>query len=180
MNNKSEKIKDVVNIGISVCLLIISSWIQIPLTIPITLQILSIFVISGIFSFKQSFVSVIIYIVLGIIGLPVFSMFNNGIGVIVGYNGGFIVSFILIPIIVNIFNYKTKDNYKLLFVSFIVSLLMVYILGSIWFMKVYLMNTGTISYINVLAIAVIPFIIPDIIKIVIALIIIRKIKTDKS
>ena len=72
-------IKEIVIVGINVILITISSWIEIPLIIPITLQNLVLFVIIGVFGFKTSLKSIIFYILIGLLGMPVFSNFSSGI-----------------------------------------------------------------------------------------------------
>ena len=100
------RINDIVLISLSIILITISAWIEIPFIVPFTLQTLSIFIITGLFKFRISFLSVVIYIVMGIIGIPVFSGFQGGIGVLMTYTGGFLLGFIFIPIIYNIINLR--------------------------------------------------------------------------
>ena len=113
--------------GINVALLIISAFISIPTTPPITLQLLMVLIICGLYNFKISFLSVAIYILLGIVGLPIFSGFNSGI---VTPTGGFIIGFIFFPFTKLIF-LKLKNNLTLP-LAFLTGLTLLYIIGFIW------------------------------------------------
>ncbi len=73
------KILSIVYIGISAALIAICSWIQIPLTVPITLQTMGVCLISGLLGFKRGTLATLVYILLGAIGVPVFAGFSGGL-----------------------------------------------------------------------------------------------------
>lgn len=171
-----KRINEIAIIGISVILISISSWIEIPLIIPFTLQNLMVFLLIGVFGFKISLFSIIVYLIIGIIGVPVFSGFQGGLAGLLNYTGGFLVSFIFIPIIFKIFGNILKNEKTNYIVSTAFSLLLMYIIGAIWFYIVYINNNDSVSFIYSLTFSVIPFIIPDILKAVIAYYLIKKMK----
>ena len=84
---------------VSTCaaMIVISAYLTIPFAVGFTLQTLAIFLISALFDLKRSLGAVLLYITLGICGLPVFSGFSAGFAALLGPSGGFIVGFILIP-----------------------------------------------------------------------------------
>ena len=168
------RINDIVLISLSIILITISAWIEIPFIVPFTLQTLAIFIITGLFKFRISFLSVVIYIVMGIIGIPVFSGFQGGIGVLMKYTGWFLLGFILIPIIYNIINKLIIKKNISLIISFIISLIIIYLIGSIWFYFVYTNMNDNVNFIDCIVISVLPFIIPDLFKLFISLILINK------
>ena len=102
---------------------------------------------------------------LGVIGVPVFSGFGAGISAVLGPTGGFLVSFLLFPIIINLFNFRSKFAFRIL--SMTVCMLLCYILGTLWYYFGY-GGAGEESVFGILAVCVFPFIIPDIIKIFLA------------
>ena len=168
------RINDIVLISLSTILITISAWIEIPFIVPFTLQILAIFIITGLFKFRVSFLSVVIYIIMGIIGIPVFSGFQGGIGVLMTYTGGFLLGFIFIPIVYNIINKVIINKNFSLVISFIISLIIIYLIGSIWFYIVYTNKNNNVNFIDCIVISVLPFIIPDVFKLFISIILINK------
>ena len=155
--------------AISVCTasIIISAWLTIPFFIGITLQTLAIFLICLLFDFKIAFFSVVSYIFIGAIGLPVFSGFGSGIVALLGPTGGFVLSFMLFPVIFKLLGARFRRSHLLRIFSMLLCLVICYICGTLWYCCVF--ASGEISSIwSVLAICVFPFIVPDLIKILLA------------
>ncbi len=157
---------------ISMCVAIVSlfSWIYIPFTVNFTLQTLAIFVICTVFEFKISIFSVLVYILLGVCGLPVFSGFCGGVGAIFGPTGGYIFSFILFPFIINLFVRKNRNSLICKIFGMSASIICSYTVGTLWYYLAFGIDTN-IDFFKLLGICVLPFIIPDIFKIVIAAIV---------
>ena len=88
--------KDLVFIALSTTIIIVCSFISIPFYVPFTMQTFAIFTIIGLFGTKKAFVSVSLYLLLGAIGLPVFSGFRGGVGNLLGVTGGYLIGFLLI------------------------------------------------------------------------------------
>lgn len=104
MNNKEEmkknfRIIDLVYIAFGAVLIAICSWISIPTVVPFTMQTFAIFFVLSAFGGKRGTVAIIIYILLGVVGIPVFSQFTSGIGILLGSTGGYIVGFIIMGFI---------------------------------------------------------------------------------
>jgi biotin transport system substrate-specific component len=95
------------------------------------MQLLVIFLICGLFNFKIAFFSILIYILLGFIGLPIFSGFKNGASAILSPTGGFIIGFCFIPIIkLTLIKIKKTITFNIIYYS--LSLIILYIIGFIW------------------------------------------------
>ena len=90
---------DMAYIGMFTALITVCSWISIPTTIPFTLQTFAVFLTVALIGTKRSFISVIIYILLGAVGLPVFSGFKGGVGALLGPTGGYIIGFLFTALI---------------------------------------------------------------------------------
>lgn len=74
--------------------------IPIPISpVPITLTNLVLFISLYILSWKEALISYILYLLLGICGLPVFSGFSGGIGKLAGPTGGYLAGFIFLILI---------------------------------------------------------------------------------
>ncbi len=155
--------------AICVAILVVCSWISIPLgQIPFTLQTYAVFAILLTFGLKLSLWSIIAYIVLGIIGVPVFSNFGGGIGYLLGPTGGFIFGFILTIIISSLFNKATQNKPALKFLSLFIGLLSCYLTGVLWFCVT---TTGFTAQgiLSALYLCVLPYVIPDATKIILAM-----------
>ena len=168
------KILSIVYIGVSAALIAICSWIQIPLTVPITLQTMGVCLISGLLGFKRGTLATLVYILLGAIGVPVFAGFSGGLAVILGSTGGYIIGFLPMAIVIGLGLKGTlKLAKKSVILSVIASILLMeaatwipYLLGTAW-----LAYSMKMTFIQALSAGVIPFIIEDLIKMVIVAIV---------
>jgi biotin transport system substrate-specific component len=167
-NTVSTKTVDMVFIAVFAVLIAICSWISIPTTVPFTLQTFGVFVAVGILGGKRGSLAVLIYILLGAIGLPVFAGFSGGIGILLGSTGGYIVGFLFSALamwgIEKLFGRKPLAQVA----AMLVGLVVCYLFGTAWFMVIYTRNAGAVGLGTVLGWCVIPFIIPDLIKIALA------------
>lgn len=170
------KTYDMVYIGIFAVLIAVCSWISIPAAVPFTLQTFGVFMAVEVLGGKRGTMAVLVYILMGAVGIPVFAGFQGGIGVIFNTTGGYIVGFLCSALIVwaaeSLFG--KKPLVRLL--SMAAGLIACYVLGTIWFMVVYGRTTGAVGLMTVLGWCVIPFIIPDLVKIGLAYVISRKIR----
>ena len=165
------KTRDLAYIAVFAVLMAICSWISIPLTIPVTLQTFGVFLACIVLGGKRGTLSIIVFILLGAIGIPVFSGFTGGIGVLLGNTGGYIIGFICSALIMWLFEKLFKGALWATIASMILGLIACYAVGTIWFMIVYAKAAGAVALASVLGWCVIPFIIPDAVKIALALII---------
>ena len=172
------KTREIAYIGLCTALIAVCSWISIPLTVPITLQTFAIFLTVALLGLKNGTITVLVYILLGAIGLPVFSGFKSGAAVLLGPTGGYIIGFLFSAIVVGLILKFFGKSTLVMFISMIIGLIVCYIFGTIWFMIVYMKNTGDIGLVSVLSWCVIPFIIPDIIKIILAIILYKPLSKE--
>ncbi len=174
---KNSKTKDMVLSAICVVLLIISAWITIPGAVPFTMQTFAVALVSALLGAKRSVLAVSTYILLGLVGLPVFSAFQSGIGVIFGITGGYTVGFIFFAMITGFLcNYSGKGLPAMIF-SMTAGLLVCYIFGTAWYVLVYLKDFQKIK--AAVSACILPFIIPDFIKISLAAACAAKVKKYK-
>ena len=171
------KTKDIVKTALCTAVLIISSWICIPTAIPFTLQTMGIFLTLSVLGGKWGTVSIIIYILCGITGLPVFSGLRGGLSVIAGPTGGFITGFIIMGLVFCVFEKFLNKNSDT--VALIIGLSLCYLFGTLWFT---LVSGNADSFLSALNICVFPFIIPDLIKLLAARFIYKNLRkiTDKN
>ena len=164
------KTLDLIYIALFAVIIAVCSWITIPTVVPFTLQTFAIFLSVGLLGWKRGTVAVLIYILLGAIGIPVFSGFNAGLGWILGPTGGYIIGFIFTALIMGAIINKTGKKPVFLALAMFAGLLACYAFGTTWFMIVYAQNSGAIGLSSALLLCVIPFIIPDLLKITLAVI----------
>lgn len=105
MRSNSQRIKDMTFVAIFVAIISVISQISFPTpsAVPITLQTLIIPFTGYYLGIKRATISILIYIMLGLIGVPVFASFQGGLYVILGPTGGFIWGFLIIVILCSLF-----------------------------------------------------------------------------
>lgn len=170
------KTYDMAYIAIFAVLMAVCSWISIPTTVPFTLQTFGGFMAVGILGGKRGTLSVLVYILLGAIGVPVFAGMSGGIGIILNSTGGYIVGFLLSALIMWGIEKLWGKKPVVQIISMVIGLAACYALGTIWFMMVYTRNTGAVGLGTVLGWCVIPFIIPDLVKIALAFVLSRRLR----
>ena len=167
---------DIAYIGLFVAVMAICSWISIPATVPFTLQTFAVFMGVGLLGGKRGTIAVLTYVLLGAIGVPVFAGFSGGIGALLGNSGGYIVGFIFSALVMWAITAKFGEKTWVLGLAMVLGLIVCYAFGTMWFMIAYTANTGAVGIVAVLGWCVIPFIIPDLCKIGIALILTKRLK----
>lgn len=174
-NQLRNKIKDCVLVSLFTAIIAISSFITIPSPVPLTLQTLAIFCSLSILGGKKGFLTIVLYIILGAIGLPVFSGFSGGIGHLLGATGGYILGFILTALVYFIVTRLLVNSNRAKAVGLFAGLLACYAFGTFWYTSVYLKESTVQTFVSSLSICVLPFVIPDSIKIWVALLIEKKV-----
>ncbi len=181
---KKSKVTDIVFIGVTAAIISVCSWITVPaLAVPITLQTLGICTCAGVFGLKKGSAGTLVYILIGALGVPVFSGFKGGIGVLFGATGGYIIGFIFTALIVGFVSDKTEGKLPAVIASMAAGVLICYAFGTAWFATVFIRNREPKSLKAILSICVVPFIIPDAVKIAVSGLLthkIRKIISSKS
>lgn len=170
------KTYDLVYIGVFTVLMAVCSWISIPTAVPFTLQTFGVFMAVGVLGGKKGTASVGLYLLLGVLGVPVFAGMTGGIGVLLGTTGGYIIGFFFSALVMWAMEKLPGKKSVIQVISMIAGLLVCYTFGTVWFMMVYMKNQGAVGLMTVLGWCVIPFIIPDILKIVLAYGLSRKLK----
>lgn len=219
-NNSYNKTANLVLCGLFAALTAICAYINIPLgftPIPMNLAMLAVFLAGGILGRKYGTVSMIVYVLMGTAGLPVFAGFQSGPGVLAGPTGGFLAGYIAAAFIIGliietgekpqIFSERMHTMYKspssqtirnsspskesnsssqtviglpitvyrrktaLYMMAMLAGLIVCYALGTLWFMLL----TGSGLY-AALAACVIPFIPGDIIKIIAAVFLTKRLR----
>ena len=161
----------------------ICSQIMIPLPfspVPINLALLAVWVCGGVLGAKKGAIAILVYIFLGVIGVPVFHGFAGGIGMLAGPTGGYIIGYLPAVIIYGLLVHKSffgpvsenrgksVQSFILIVVKGLPALAACYALGTAWFV----ISTGT-GLMPALMMCVIPFIPGDILKLIAAAVILK-------
>ncbi len=159
-----------------VALTAICAWISIPLTVPFTMQTFAVFLTLQLVGGKRGTFVVLVYLLLGAVGVPVFAGFTGGIGILFGSTGGYLLGF-LGTTLLHWLLVRHSGKHLLYEVGILVmGLFLCYALGTIWFVAVYTSSTGAVGIGTALAWCVIPYIIPDCLKIALAVLLAKRLR----
>ena len=138
--------------------------IPIPISpVPISLTNLVLLISIYVLGWKDAAVSYLVYLLLGALGLPVFSGFAGGLGKIAGPTGGYLTGFIFMTIIAGIFVERYENRRILVITGMVLGTLVAYVFGTAWLaFQLELPFTGALS------IGVLPYLPGDTVKIIMA------------
>jgi biotin transport system substrate-specific component len=161
--------------ALAAALLCVCAWIAIPVGDTVfTMQTFALFLTLFLLGGKWGTAAIAVYLLLGVAGLPVFTGFRGGLGALLGTTGGYIFGFMLTALIYWIIT-SVIDNPLTRLLAMILGMLLCYSCGSWWYMTRYL-SGGQLTLGLVLMKCVIPYLIPDAIKLTLAWILTGKLK----
>jgi len=145
--------------------------IPLPFTpVPITLQIFFTFLAGALLGKYLGALSQLIYLLLGVVGLPVFAKSSSGIGALLGPTGGYLAGFIPAAFLVGYLLEKRENPpLALIFLAMVVGVVAIYLPGVGWLMWVARMNP-----VKALLLGVLPFVPGDAVKIVVGALIVKR------
>ena len=155
-------------IALAVALVTVSAWISVPVgAVPVTLQTFAVCFIGALFGWKRGIFAILVYVFMGLLGIPVFAGFKAGAAALFGPTGGYIFGFFfaaLMPALAKLIPVKRKAaRCALFYAANILGLAVCYLFGTVWFV---LMYQCTVGY--ALALCVLPFLLPDAVKLLVA------------
>lgn len=178
MNHKKEsghnRILSMVYCSLFAVIIALCSYITIPAGIPITLQTLGVFLALELLGGKKGTFSVLLYLLMGAIGVPVFSGFRSGIGVLLSNTGGYIVGFVFLSLIYWLITSLLGPKTYARILGMFIGLIVCYFFGTLWFTIAYSDIKNMSEMIPVLQMCILPFIIPDIAKMFLSLVLRNK------
>lgn len=153
--------------GLMAALICILSPLAFPLPfspVPISFGTLAICFSAYVLGLKKGSLSVLIYILLGLAGLPVFTGFMGGPGKLFGPTGGYITGYLFLALICGFFADKGHGKWQPALFGMLLGTLVCYLFGTAW-----LAFQTHVSFLSALAVGVLPFIPGDLVKITIAM-----------
>lgn len=167
-------IRQMTLISLFAALTAVGAFLSLPLQpVPLSLQTLFTLLAGMVLGSARGALSQVIYVFLGVIGLPVFAGFKAGIGILFGPSGGFLWGFIICAFLVGkMMEGKRGENIFYYFLVGLMGTIIIYILGIAQLSLVL-----GIGIRRAIAIGILPFLLGDILKIIAASFITRKLKS---
>lgn len=176
MKSKALSVYDIVLCGLFAAVTVVMSQISVPVgAVPISCSLIAIYLAGTFLSVKTAVLSQVVYLLLGIVGVPVFAGFQSGVSRLAGPTGGYLVVYPIMALVISammiVYDRKLKDKNAAIRSAFVaatylLSLVICYTMGTVWFS----LYAGT-GIAKALAVTVVPFIAGDIAKIAICTVI---------
>ena len=160
----SKRTLEMTFIALFVVLTAICSWISIPTAVPFTLQTFAVSMTVLMLGGRRGTISILVFILLAAIGVPVLSGFSGGLGILFGPTGGYILGFLLTGIIYWIITSFAGESLPVRLAAILAGIAVMYLFGTLWFVHVYTAGGDSITFGGALMLCVVPFLIPEVIK----------------
>lgn len=152
------------------------SWITLPIgPVPFTMQTFAIFTSLGLLGGRRGTVAVVVYLLLGLVGLPVFAGFHSGPAALMGPTGGYLLGFLASALCYWAVTARLGTSTKVLLPTMILALALCYAFGTLWFLQVYTGGGQAGTLLGALGLCVFPYLLPDLAKIALALVVARRV-----
>lgn len=160
--SRASRTRSIAYVGLTIAVLAVSAWVTVPLgPVPFTLQTFAIVFALLALSPKESIAAIAGYLVLGAIGLPVFSGMRGGIGMLAGPTGGFLWGFLAgVALAALLLAAVRRRGFAIEFAAGAVAVVVCYACG--WAQYMAVMGVGPVE---ALLVTVAPFVVIDAIKV---------------
>ena len=156
-------------IAMMAVILCVCSWITVPFTVPFTMQTFAVYCALLLLGGKRGLMAIGLYILLGLVGLPVFSGFQGGPGHLLGLTGGYILGFLFTGLMYLLLEGKLKTMaFPIRFLLLALALVPCYLIGTLWFTAVSRLHGSEVGFFSALTLCVLPYILPDLLKLFLA------------
>ena len=165
-------VRDMALIALGAALIAVCSWIAVPSPlpggVPFTLQTFAVCLLAALYGPRKGLWTLVCYLLLGLVGLPVFAGFQSGAGVLLGVTGGYLLGFFFTALVVGLAAERLGRRLPVLLGAMALGLALCYAFGTLWFVRVYAGNGGAMSLGSALGLCVLPYLLPDGVKLVLA------------
>lgn len=169
---------DLVYIALFAVLMAVCAWIstpRTPISVPFTLQTFAVFAALTILGGRRGLWAIVVYLLMGLVGLPVFAGFQGGPGVLLGTTGGYLMGFIGTALVYWLVTARLGERLPAMVCGCLLGMLVCYAFGTAWFLALYTGTRGPISLAAALGACVVPFILPDLVKMALAVLLARRV-----
>lgn len=174
--DKRKKLSELTFASLMTVIIVISAQLVIPAAVPFTMQTFGIFLSLFVLGGRRGTAAILVYIMLGAVGVPVFSGFGGGFGVLFGSTGGYLFGFLGTGLVYWLITSVFGEKKVVKIFAATIGLFVCYVVGTAWLMLVYTQRGSLLTFANALKIAVLPFIIPDVIKLTAAIVFSSRLK----
>lgn len=134
--------------------------------IPLSFGSLAVYIAACLLDKKHGTLAVAVFIALGMVGVPVFSGYRGGFGIIAGLTGGYILGYLPLAFLTGVFVDKWEKHWWAYPLGMFVGTVALYTFGTAWFLIVTAIDTGSADFGAAMMACVVPFLIGDTVKIV--------------
>ena len=158
VSSSHTKVLSLTYVALMAALMAVCAWITIPVgPVPFTMQTFAVFA------------------ALGLVGLPVFAGFSSGAAALLGPTGGFLLGFLASALVYWGVTAKWGKSLPGMALAMGLGLVVCYAFGTVWFLLVYTGGGSAATLLGALTLCVFPYILPDLGKIVLALVLTRRV-----
>ena len=168
------KTRDLAFIALMAALMAVCAWITVPFSlVPFTLQTFGVFTALALLGGRRGTLAILLYLCLGLVGLPVFSGFSGGAGALVSASGGYLLGFVATGLAYWALTARLGTGLLAKAAGLVLGLAVCYAIGTAWFVNVYAEPTSVGA---ALVLCVVPFVPVDLIKLALALAVSRRVE----
>ena len=159
-------VRSMARVALMAVVICMCAWITVPFTVPFTMQTFAVFAALLLLGGRDGTIAIGLYLLLGLVGLPVFSGFRGGFAHLAGPTGGYLIGFLFTGLAHMALEPLTKRSrtaarFALLFLEHVLC----YLVGTLWFVAVFAGRGQAYGFVSALALCVLPYILPDLVKI---------------
>lgn len=170
--------RDMTLIAVFTVLTAVCAWISIPVPAPFvqfTMQTFAVFAALLTLGGKRGTYAVTAYLLLGAAGAPVFSNFRGGLGVLLGATGGYILGFFFTALLYWLMTAKLGESLPVKIAAGVLGMATYYTFGTVWYLALYARAGKPMGVLTALGYCVFPFILPDLVKLALAMMLSRRV-----
>lgn len=167
----SQKTRDMTYIALLAVLMAVCSWISVPTAVPFTMQTFALFLGFCLLGGRRAALAVLVFLLMGAVGLPVFSGFTGGVGHLFSVTGGYLLGFLAGALVMWLLEHLLGRRLRAQIISMLAGLFVCYAVGTVWVAALYARTAGVFA---ALLIYVLPYIVPDLVKLTLALLLSRR------
>jgi len=172
------RIRDLTLIAVFTVLMVVCAWISVPVPAPFvqfTMQTFAVFAAMLTLGGKRGTYAVAAYLLLGAVGVPVGSNFQGGLGWLLGNTGGYILGFFLQALLYWLMTARLGEALPVKITASVLGLALCYAFGTAWFLALYAQSGSPMGLMAALGYCVFPFIIPDLVKLALAVLVSQRV-----